>query len=268
MDSQAQVVAFGTPSATGFANHAEASRVSPTLANAIPAWVFTGELVAALTRLGKMPVMFETIGGYGGYARMDKYRRGEIAFHDDVTVPPVAAGVIGGRYLDALGARLKRVETEQRVNLDKTGAWGREARQRGRHLFLYSMGHLIPEEVSRTKLGTFFHGAVWNAGFRQPYPQDVYAPGDVAVLIGYQHPADELLRLARPAGARVAYVSVRADRDFANDPEVAWIDPMWDWLDACVSLEGYDIPILPASSVLNGAIIWEIYRLTSGDELP
>lgn len=267
-DSKAQVVVIGEAAAPYLSNHAEPSHVSPTLANAVPAWTFTGELIAALTRLGKMPVMYETIGGYGGFARIEKYKRGELAFHDDVTVPPVPPGVIGARYLDALSAKLKRVEAEERAALDKTGAWLRDARQQEKHIFLYCMGHQIPDEVKNSKIGAFFPNAVWNAGFRQPHPQDTYAPGDVAVQIGYQHPADELLRLARPAGARVAYVSVRPDRDFTHDPEVVWIDPMWDWLDGCVSVEGYDIPILPASSVLNGAIVWELYRLASGEETP
>jgi len=81
------------------------------------------------------------------------------------------------------------------------------------------------------------------------------------VHICYQHPTDALLRKARPAGARVVYVSLYADRDFTKDDGVIWIDPMWNWSDACVPLEGYDIPLLPASGIVNGAIAWEIHRL-------
>jgi len=36
---------------------------------------------------------------------------------------------------------------------------------------------------------------------------------------------------------------------------------MWGWSDACVPLEGYDVPLLAASGIVNGAIAWEIYRL-------
>jgi hypothetical protein len=271
-DTKAMAVAFGEcPREPGFVclpNHAEANRISPTLANALPAWIFTGELIAALTRLGKTPVIFESIGAYAGNARIQQYKNGEIAFHDDMKVSPVPAGVIGNRFVDIIGAKLRQIEEEQRANLDRAGAWAREARKQGKQLFMYSMGHIFPDEVGKTKIGEVFRSAVWNAGFRHPHPEDTYAPGDVAVLIGYQQPADELLRKARPAGARVVYVTVRADRDFTKDPDVIWIDPMWDWPDACVPLEGYDVPLLAASGILNGAIAWEIYRLATGDEAP
>lgn len=265
-DAKACVVVFGDPVGQTdwprFANHGAEAHISPTLANAIPAWIFTGELIAALTRLGKMPVIFESIGAYGGNARIQQYKNGEIAFHDDKTVSPVAAGVIGNRFVDIISAMLRRVEQEERAHLDQAGAWAKEAKAQGKQLFMYSMGHLFPDEVGKTEIGAVFRSAVWNAGFRHEKPKDAYAPGDLAVLIGYQHPPDDLLRRARPAGARVVYLAVRPDRDFVHDPGVIWIDPMWDWPDACVPLEGYDIPLLAASGIVNGAIAWEIYRLT------
>jgi hypothetical protein len=38
---------------------------------------------------------------------------------------------------------------------------------------------------------------------------------------------------------------------------------MWDWPDACVPLEGYDVPILAASGIVNAAIAWELHRLAT-----
>ena len=264
-DTKAMVVVFGAPVKDrdwlAFDNHARDTGISPTLANAIHAWMFTGELVAALTRLGKMPVIYETIGAYGGYPRMAKYKSGEIAFHDDCTVPPCAAEVLAKAYVDAVTAMLRRIDKEERAQLDQAGAWVRKARKSQKQLFMYSMGHLFPDEVARTDIGKAFHSAGWNAGFRVTHPEDSYQDGDLAVHICYQHPTDALLRKARPAGARVVYVSLFADRDFAKDDGVIWIDPMWNWSDACVQLEGYDVPLLPASGIVNGAIAWEIYRL-------
>ncbi|MCX5759259.1 MAG: hypothetical protein NTU83_12275 [Candidatus Hydrogenedentes bacterium] len=129
-DTQALVIVFGSkgerPEWPFFSNHAAETGVSPPLANAIPAWLFSGELVAAFTRLGKMPVIYESIGTYGGIPRMAQYRSGEIAFHDDRQVPPMAAGVIANRFADAVKAMLERVEREERVQLDTTGAWKRK----------------------------------------------------------------------------------------------------------------------------------------------
>ncbi len=265
-DTEALVVVFGAKSARPewpfFSNHAAKANISPTLANAIPAWLFTGELIAALTRLGKMPVIYESIGTYGGISRMTQYKNGEIAFHDDRPVPLTAAGVVANRFVDAVKAMLERVEREERVQLDTTGAWCREAKAGNAQLFMYSMGHLFPDEVGKTEIGKVFRSSVWNAGFRaSPKPDDTYHSGDMIVLIGYQQPPDDLLRKARPADARVAFLALRHERDFVHDHGAIWIDPMWDWPDACVPLEGYDVPLLAASGIVNGAIAWEIHRL-------
>ena len=265
-ETQAYVIGFGpcddTKGTPCFPNHAEAAHVSPTLANAVPAWLFTGELIAALTRVAKMPVIYESIGGYGGFQRIAQYKNGEIAFHDDKHVAPVPAGIIAKAFVDTVSAMLRRVEKEQRANLDRAGAWAREAKAQDKQMFMYSMGHLFPDEVGKTDIGRVFRSATWNAGFRGAVPNDPYAQGDLVVHVGYQQPPDDLLRRARPAGARVVYVAVRPDRDYVQDPGVIWLDPMWNWLDACVPLEGYDLPLLAASGIVNGAIAWEIFRLT------
>lgn len=263
----ALVIVFGAGHGPGrelfFSNHAEECGVSPTLANAIPGWVFTGELVAALTRLGKMPVIYESIGAYAGNARIQQYKSGAIGWHDDMTVPPAAHGLLGNRFIEIISGMLRRVQQDEHGDLARAGAWVRQAKADGREVIMYSMGHLFPDEVAKTAIGRLFRSTVWNAGFRtHAKPDDTYTPGDVLIHIGYQHPPEVLLGRARPAGAKVAYVALYADRDYVEDDGVIWIDPMWDWPDACVPLEGYDVPLLPASGIVNGAIAWEIYRLS------
>ncbi len=252
------VVSFGGNN--GLPNHAREVGVSPTMGMAASAWLFTGELIAALTRLGKMPVIYETIGAYGGHPRMAEFKNGEIAFHEKHGVEAIPAGALGQAYIDTVSAMLRRVEKEHRRDLDKAGEWAGQARTSGGMLYMYSMGHMFPDEIGKTDIGKVFRSGVWEAGFRHPRPDDKLQARDFVVHIGYQHPPDDLLRLAHSAGARVVYVSLRADRDFAHDTNVIRIDPMWDWPDACVPVEGYDIPVLPASGIINGAIAWEIYR--------
>ncbi len=209
-----------------------------------------------------MPVMYESIGTYSGIRRITNFENGKIAWHKRHTVPSVAAGVVGNAFLDAVGAMLKRVEAEERAQIDLAGAWIREARAHGKRLFMYSMGHVFPDEVGKTAIGAIFKSAVWNAGFRQSeLPNDTFAPGEVVVHIGYQHPPTRLFERARPAGAKVIYVSVRPHRDFVHEEGTIWIDPMWPWSDACVPIEGYEVPLLASSGIVNGAIAWEIYRL-------
>jgi len=207
--SGALVVTFGGAN-TGsfwFANHARETGISPSLANAIPGWVFSGELVAALTRLGKMPVMYESIGAYTGAHRMQQYLKPRIWFHAAHNVKPVEHGVVGNRFVDAVGAMLRRVDVEERDELARAGSWAAKAHRAGKRLIMYSMGHLFPEEVAGTDIGSLFESALWNSGFlHQSVPDDVYSRGDVIVHVGYQHPpvplAAEGARGRGPGGLR------------------------------------------------------------------
>jgi hypothetical protein len=250
-------------------NHAEETALSQSLANAVAGWVFTGEFIAAVTRRGKMPVIYESIGAYTGNARIQQFKNGEVAYHEDMKILPAPAGLIGGKYVDIITAMLRRVDAEERDKLGQAASLVRQAKDANKALYMYSMGHLFPLEIEQTELGKMFKSAVWNAGFRMsPPPNDTYNAGDLAVHIGYQHPPRELLDRAAKAKAKVVYVSVMPDRNFTNNPDAVWIDPMWDWTDACVPLEGYDVPLCAASGVVNGAIAWEIYRLANQGQAP
>lgn len=264
-DTKALVVAFGAPLAkegvAAFSNHAEETGLSPTHANLIPAWVFTGELVAALTRQGKIPVLFETIGMYGGFARIDKYLRRDVLWHEDLTVPPVSPGEIGKSYIAAVSKMLLRIEADERKLLDRAGVWAQRTQSKKKRAYMYGQGHFVPSEIAETEIGTLFEASSWNAGFVRTPPKENYTQGDLVVCVGYQHPPSYLLAKARAAKTNVVYVTVLGDRDYDKDSGVVWIDPMWRWADACVSLGGYDIPILPPSGIVNSAIAWEILRL-------
>ena len=266
-DSGAMVVVFGGPhpedETTWFDNHAGTAGISPALANVIPGWIFSAELVGALTRLGKMPVMFETIGLPGGFPRIYNYQAKGIFWHEPHDVPPIAPGVLGVRYTGAVKSILQRVEREDRQALNTAGAWAAEALASGHQVIVYSMGHFLPEEIDKTAIGADFKSGVWNSGFTSsPPPDDTYVRGDAIIHIGYQHPPYGLFEKARAAGARVIYVDILRHRDYVNDPGVLWIDPMWPWSDACVPIEGYDISVLPPSGIVNSAIAWEIHRLS------
>ncbi len=269
-NSGAFVVSFGDSDVSDndacFDNHADETGISPTMANLIPAWAFTGELVAALTRQKVFPVMYQTIGFYGGFQRIDKYQRKGIVWHNDLELAPVEPGVLGAEYLQAVKGLLQRIETEKRKDIDLGGQWIRDAKKNGHDVLMYTMGHFPPYEAEETAIGEAFETGRWNSGFRQEPPEREFAEGDVLIHIGYQHPPYVLLQRARNMKARVIYLDILQHRDYRDDPGVIWIDPMWSWDDACVELKGYDIPILPPSGIVNTAIAWEFYRLLKNGE--
>ncbi|MCA1901346.1 MAG: hypothetical protein LDL53_03885, partial [Candidatus Hydrogenedens sp.] len=97
--------------------------LSPTLTMAIYAWMFTGELVSACSRLGKMPVLFESIGLYGGIPRMQKYQGNRIFWHDTHNVSPIPPGVLAKDYTMRVSAMLRRCESRHRSDFDTVGRW-------------------------------------------------------------------------------------------------------------------------------------------------
>ena len=267
----AYVVAFGqaAPPVTGYAVPpcAEAYGLSPTLGMAMQAWVFTAELVGACTRQNKMPVIFETIGLYGGYPRMQAFQAKGLVFHPECTVPLQRPGLLGNEYITEVAAILRRCERENRAELDRAGQWAAQALRGTRKPWMFSMGHIFPHEVGDTAIAEHFQSAHYNAGFsNEPFPDVSLGKGDLITFIGYQHPPIPLLEHAKTVGARFVYVSVHQHRDFATGPRVVWIDPMWPWADACVTIPGYDIPAFPASGVVDAAIAWEIDRLSHGTQ--
>ena len=61
----------------------------------------------------------------------------------------------------------------------------------------------------------------------------------------------------------------RSRRDGADGrQEVLYIRPHWPIEDACVDLKGYDVPILPASGVMQAAVYWALVAETCGAAPP
>ena len=79
-----------------------------TVVNAAELWMWTAEFVAACTRSGKMPVLYQSYGLPGGYERAKKYQGKR--FHDDLSIKPVAAGVLGKEYLERIHGILAQIQ--------------------------------------------------------------------------------------------------------------------------------------------------------------
>lgn len=272
--SGAYIVAFSDANVAGasitFSGHATENKISSTLAAIIPAWCYSGVLIKSCARMGKMPVTYETIGLPGGYPRIQQYQAKGI-FWIDYTPDPAdtsPTSELGVEFAHSVFDCLRRVEKEDRAKLDQSGQWAAQALKDGKTVYMYCMGHFIPDEIGKSEIAATFNVNTWNSGFTSlTPPDDPIAAGDLAIHIGYQHPPHGLFERALPAGAKVVYVDLLQHRDTKSDPNVIWIDPMWPWDDAVVHLKGYDIPMLPPSGIVNTAIAWEIYQRAT-DVLP
>jgi hypothetical protein len=222
-----------------------------TVGNIINLWVFTGEFTAACTRLGKMPVHYKSYHLPGGRERAAKYN-GQV-FHDDMTIAPVAAGVLGNEYLDRITKMLSKVEHDDLDEIRQTGRW--IGASHSQDCGLQFVGHIFPDHIRDPRAAQPIRTI---AGEADPTPIK-----PVLVHISYQRPPQELINKARREHTRLFCCSVlRGEGGIAENSLYA--NPHWPLEDGCVAVPGYDVPILPASGVIQATIYWsivaEVYR--------
>ena len=219
---------------------------SDTVMNLVNAWTWTGEYVAACTRLGRMPVLNQSLGESGAFARATKYRGR--TFHDDVKVTAIAPGKLGGEYLDVIAASLAGMLRKAPATLEFGGRWLRDTRASSRGLYVAST--IFPTHFADARAPQPF-GKIGELQLRQP-PQT-----PLSVVIGYEDPPQIAIDFATMRRGRLIYSSARRDGADRRQ-EVLYIDPHTQRGDACVKVAGYDIKILPASSVMQAAVYWSL----------
>jgi hypothetical protein len=216
--------------------------------NFVNLWTWTGEFGAACTRLGKMPVFYESFGLEGGHDWARKY--GRKTFHDDLKIAPVAAGTLGDQYLDSIDGMLHQIQEHEQTELQEAGQWLYKSAPG--HSAFRAIGHIWPEHM--------------NDGHESP--PFLPATADSAPLLGnvgfvlhisYQQPPQALIDRARHREFQLVYCSVRRGQN-DDASSVLYIDPHWPMPDGCVNVPGYDIPILPASGVIQACIYWSIVQ--------
>jgi len=222
-----------------------------TVANVLGLWTWTGEFVAACTRLGKMPVLYQSYGLPGGPERGKKYQGKR--FHDDLTIKPIPAEMLGREYLAQIERMLAKIEDAQMPKILRAAKWWGQATSAG----VLVTGHMFPPHAQDPRtlpLGSITAVPAWedkellNAG---------HAPQFVLYL-GYQFAPGKLINQAKASGVRLAYCDVQPGQPPEPAGNILYVDPGWPLADGCVAVPGYDVPILPASGVIQAAIFWTI----------
>jgi len=263
----ALVIAFGTKkqaarlrSAADFFLAAELPASTPLPAQTAACvslahlWAFTGDLVAACTRAGRMPTMWQSIKVPGSTEWNSRYR--QLRFHEDLQVKPVPAGMLGKQYLEGLIRSLEAVAAETRPVRDAAQIV-RGAAAANRTVFHANLGHFEPARL----LPENFPIRVVTLPLKSPEAElrTSGAAGDAVFVIWYHEMPMPLLDAAREKGLRS--IVVAGQNPFAPlDPKLAdvYIDPQWVVGDAIGEVPGYDIKILPPSAVLNGLLFYAV----------
>jgi hypothetical protein len=223
------------------------------LLNALNAWAFLGELTAALTRHGKMPVLLKSHAWEDSKAWNERYR-GKMNFHDDLQMKPIAPGTVSRQYLEQIRDLVSTFAETQQPSLDHAAGMILDELKQGRKTVVAQTGHTTFEIVGQ------YEDAVWvqpivfygTAGRMKQY-NELTRDEALVLRLGYSGMEPELMDILRQKKQRVMIITSNHDMrpDYRVPPEVTpVIDMGWAFGDACVQIEGYPIRIFPPSGVM------------------
>lgn len=227
-------------------------------------WSWVGEFVAAGTRQGRMPAMYQSIRMPGGRARNDRLK--EVRFHKE-SPHPVDAGALTGAYTQAVRDRLDLLWRREGETIRKIARIAVDRKAAGGRLFMVGGAHggaHIAEATDDPGLFTDITQA-WREQHRRDFPSDKpkieFKPDDLLLVVGYDYVPDgggwhNLVEKARQGGATlVLCIATFREEQMkkVKDADILLAMP-WELGDAEVDLPGYDVNILPSSNVLAAAV--------------
>ncbi len=230
-------------------------------------WPWIGEFVAACTRRGKMPVMFQSFDVPGGRDRAKRYEvksdHGSYAKWHAETPPPVKPGELGRAWLREIRHALAAIRRDEMADIREAGRRAAATRARGGQAWVIATGHAT----------ACLFGVPHDPGyFRKIESPAALTTNDFVLGVGYssifnepedRHFADSV----RQAGASAAWIAARYRPERVRTlPGEVFIDAHWKAGDAVVEVPGYDIKILPPSGYLVSAIYFMINAEMTGQE--
>jgi len=232
--------------------------VSPALT--VSLWTFTAELVSALTRLGKMPPMFQSVVVPGGRERNESHLKLE---WEPGEVPPVPTITLGRRYLARLGRSIRTLRATQAELLSETGRLAAETLAAGKTVWCAMEGHLPAYQVGQP--GDPGVLKALKAGRNAEKVGELVQPGDLVLYIGYYEPFGPWVENTHAAGAKiVTMVSGTPETPAAQMGADINIAGCWAYGDALVEVPEYDVKILPPSGVIAAAAYWMLIAEAQG----
>jgi hypothetical protein len=216
-----------------------------TVTNLANVWAFTGELIAACTRRGRMPVVYQSYGLPGGRERAEKLAK--LTFHDDEKIAPIGAGVLAKAYYQHIDDSLKAIEAGDGRAVEQIASWVATAGPA--QCTAQIIGHIFPlhcQDPRAPQIIATLKGELATV-----------VPTAVVLYIGYQKPPTALLDAMAKKPFKFFYSAVDLGPQLALG-NLLRFNPQWPLADACVDIPGYDVPALPESGVINAAIYWSI----------
>lgn len=236
-------------------------------------WVWTGEFVAACTRLGKMPVMYQGFAVPGGKERAQRLAAIDPKFHQE-TPEPVAAGRLGKAYLAELRNDFGVVFAKEKAAIRALAEKAVATMASGRGTYLLPPTHVLVNAPSAPSFDPGYFERI-NDEWSKLRQDIALKPGDLVFCNSFDDvwPIGDLAATMRADGIILAW-SFAGYKTGPNEglqvigKDDLFINQHWDFGDAVVEVPGYDTRILPTSGVITESILRlveaEIVRLTDG----
>jgi len=211
-------------------------------------WAFQGEVIAAVTRKGKMLATYAS--SYEPNPGQTDESVKDMIVNPKYTVEKVEAGRLAREYLKATRDQLASFGPADGVSVRE--AAGRLARCMGHGGMVWAVmqGHVhqrgtqTPPELPIKTFGREFE---WDKAYAPKLPK-----GDLLVYMGHVEYHQEKVDVALARGCEVVVISAIAGPQREG---VTNIHLGIDKLDACVSIPKYPLHMLPTSGILQ-AVLW------------
>jgi hypothetical protein len=219
-------------------------------------WITAGELCAACTRAGKMPIMWMSVWLEGAFVRNAHFVTHNNLrepwntpfFHDGHYVPPLAPGHVGNEFL----AELRKIHSrllEQSELLGTAGQWIADAKRNGRRVWTVAVGHSYPALLDLAAKNDYpleWSGSI--SDLSKGISADL-GKGDVALHLGYAPVDADDVKAICNRGVKLIHTSPYGKSFTPIDhPNFLYFDLPWRPADATVDVPGYSVRILPMSS--------------------
>jgi hypothetical protein len=223
------------------------------LVNAIHGWVLSAEVVAALTRRGKMPTMWKSWGYADGRTWSDQYFRKK-QFHDKYKVAPIPAGRLGRDFLRRIRYLLRRFRRHELPAVGRAADLIAAESRRDRKTVIASTGHMAMVFIAK------FEDAAWARNIETHHnvksQMDSFAKnapdGALVVRLGYMGMHRDVAEMLKKKKNRVVHILAENPRPEFRSPDgfAVTIDMGYAFGDACVPVEGYPLLLFPPSGVM------------------
>jgi hypothetical protein len=160
---------------------------------------------------------------------------------------------LGRSYLGEIERMLARIRESQMPRIVRAASWWQQATS----ATVLVTGHMFPRHAQDPRspiLASFAAVPAWE----DKDLLDASRLPQFVLCLGYQFAPQRLIDQAKALGVELVYTDVQPARPPEPAGNILYLDPAWPLADGCVTLSGYDIPILPASGVIQAAIYWSI----------